>query len=243
MNAATFFRPQSSLALVVSGLILAGPTAVRAQARGASTVCALCFRPSQPTDCDWFPITEFGVSIRTSYERIWVFGLVHPLDRRFAVGATLAFTDDSGTTLTVAPLIRVNLTGSIALDVAPGLLVNGSTTRLADEWPSPNLWIQSSTTGQAPGFALDASLCLRDWAVLFVRTSVYPYEELSRTTYALADFPGGGSTWVVQAQEIVPQAGTITESRIGIRAGSYPGLGLGVLAVLASIVVYGTIEN
>ncbi len=243
MNAATFFRRQSSLALLVSGMVLAGPTAVQAQERDASTACALCFRPRHPTDCDWFPITEFGVSIRTSYERIWVFGLVHPLDRRFAVGATVAFTDDSGTTLTVAPLIRVNLTGSIALDVAPGLLIHGSTTRLAGEWPAPDLWIESSTTGQAPGFVLDASLSLRDWAVLFVRTTVYPYEEVARTTYALTNSPGEGSTWVFQAREIVPQAGTITENRIGIRAGSFPGLGLGVLAVLASIVVYGTLEN
>src|SRR6185503_230153 len=157
-----------------------------------------CFRPRQPGDCDWFPITEFGVSLHTSYERIWVLGLAHPLDRRFALGATVAFTDDSGTTVTVAPLVRVNLTGSIALDVAPGLLVHGSTTRFENEWPAPDFWVQSVTTGRAPGFALDASLSLRDWGVLFVRTSVFPYEEQSRTTYVLTASPGGGTSWVFQ---------------------------------------------
>jgi len=52
-----------------------------------------------------------------------------------------------------------------------------------------------------------------------------------------------GSTWVLQSQEMILQKGTITETRFGARAGSYAGLGLGVLAVLVSGVTYSMIEN
>ena len=43
---------------------------------------------------------------------------------------------------------------------------------------------------------------------------VFPYDQVSRSTYALTDVPGAGSTWILQSQEIVQQTGTITENRI-----------------------------
>ena len=244
-NATTVHQARAAFALLVFGLILAGPAAAPAQETDIPADGGFCFRPDASADCDWFPITEFGVAFRESYERIWVLGLAHTLNHRFALGGTVAFTDDSGITVTLAPLVRVNLTRDLFLDIAPGVMISGSSTLyLPDERPSPDVRIQSTAQGMAPGFALDVSLSLKDWVVPFARRSVLPYDQVSRWTYTQVDAPGVGTSWLSpQSEEIVQQSGTITEYRFGVRAGSYAGLGLGVLAVVVSAVMYGFTEG
>lgn len=227
----------TTLALLFCTAILVAPGA-RAQGTDIPARHGFCFRPDPSADCSWFPITEFGVALRTSYERIWFLGLVHPLNQRLALGGTVAITDDSGTKVTLAPLLRVNLTRSVALDIAPGVTVSGNSMRyLPDERPSPGVWIQSWASGEAPGFALDVSLSLMDWGVLFARTTVLPYGDVTRSTYTLVDTPQGPA-WQGQEFESVKQSGTVTETRFGVRAGSYAGLGAAVLAVAVSAVIY-----
>jgi hypothetical protein len=245
MNAAISFQPRTPVIVLTLGLILAGTTTALTQERDASTHGRSSTRAKPSTGREWFPITEFGVAHSPSYARIWNLGLAHAIGGRFALGATVAITDDDGSrTVTLAPVGRAYLTPSIALDIAPGCLVHGSKFRwLPDERPSPDVQIQSLALGQAPGFALDASLSLGDWAVLFVRTSVFPYSQVSRNTLTLIGSSGADSTWLAQPPEIVTQRGVVTEHRIGVRAGSHAGLGLGVLAVVVSSLVYAALPD
>lgn len=224
--------------------LLTVPIPARAQGDASATPRGFTFRPPPAGTSVWFPIVEFGVALRPSFERIWNVGLAHPIGERFALGGVVTVTDDSGTTIAVGPVGRVNLTPTVALDIAPELLVQGKRTRyLADERPLPDVWVQSVARGEAPGFALDASLTLGDWGGVFARTTLFPYSEVTRTTFVRVAGPGAGTSWQTQDEEIVERSGVVAAHRFGVRAGSYPGLGLGVLAVLVSAVVYGTIEN
>jgi hypothetical protein len=99
------------------------------------------------------------------------------------------------------------------------------------------------TNARAPGFAVDASLTYRDWGALFVRTRMLPYSEVTRFTFTRVDLPGGGSSWISGPPETLEQRGVLTQHWVGVRAGSYPGLGLGVLAALATIAVTVAIED
>lgn len=210
----------------------------------ASRAGGFSFRPPASGRRAWFPIVEFGVALRPSFERVWHVGLVRPLDERFALGGVVTITDDSGTTIAMGPVGRVNLTRSVTLDMAPELLVQGRRTRFLDEAsPSPEVRVQSTAVGKAPGFALDASLMLGDWGGVFARTTFFPYSQVSRTSYTRVELPGGGSGWQAGNVDLVTRSGVVTAHRFGVRAGSYPGLGLGLLAVVVSAVVYPTIEN
>lgn len=225
-------------------LLLIVPSAAPAQEVAPAKPAGFSFRPPPAGARAWFPIVEFGVALRRSFERNWNVGLAHPIGERFALGGVVTITDDSGTTVAAGPVGRVNLGRSVALDIAPQLLVQGRRTRFLDgENSSPDVQVQSVAVGKAPGFALDASLMLDDWGGIFARTTLFPYSQVSRTTYTRVALPGGGSAWQAQNVESVERSGVVAAHRFGVRAGSYPGLGLGLLAVVVSAVVYGTIEN
>lgn len=229
---------------LVIALLLTVPPRAPAQEGASGPSGGFSFRPPPAGASAWFPIVEFGVALRPSFERVWNVGLAHPLGERFALGGVVTITDDSGTTIAVGPVGRVKLTRTVALDIAPELLVQGRRTRyLDDERPSPDVRVQSLAQGKAPGFALDASLTLGDWGGIFSRTTLFPYVQVVRTTSVRVEVPGAGTGWQTQDVETVERSGLVATHRFGVRAGSYPGLGLGVLAVLVSAVVYGTIEN
>ena len=225
-------------------LLLALAPSAAAEEMAAAPAGGFSFRPPTAGARNWFPIMEFGVALRPSFERVWNVGLARPVSDRLALGGVATITDDSGTTLAVGPLGRINLGRAVTLDIAPQLLVQGRRTRfLETENPAPDMQVQSTAVGQAPGFALDATLMLGDWGGLFARTTLFPYGHVTRTTYTRVALPAGGTAWQAQGEERVDRHGLATAHRFGVRAGSYPGLGLGLLAVAVSAVVYGTIEN
>ena len=187
-------RSHASLALLAAGVMFADPPAAVGQSNGAAVRDSVSHADTLPHSRQWIPITECGVSLRASYERIWNFGLLHSLGGRYAAGAVVTLTHDSGTTISLAPVGRVNLTRLVALDIAPGILVQGRRDRYSAEWPSPQIFIESVASGRAPGFALDASLSVRDWAVLFARASVFPYDQVMRSTYASRDSASSGQS-------------------------------------------------
>lgn len=238
------------LALLPIGMILTGPAPARAQETPASSSRGFCFRPDPTASCDWFPITEFGVALAAqpksgaAFGRIWNLGLMRNLGDRTALGAMVTITHDNVATVTLSPVGRIRLNPSLALDLAPGVIVHGRPFKSFPlEQPTPDMQISTSTYGKAPGFALDASLSYRDWGVFFVRTSVIPYSEVSRSTFTRIDLPGGGTSWLSGEPETVPQKGVLTEHWVGVRAGSYAGLGLGVLTALATVVASAVIDD
>lgn len=238
------------LALLTIGLILTGPAPAKAQETPASNPGGFCFRPDPSASCDWFPITEFGVALAASppsgaaFGRIWNVGLMRNVGDRTALGAMVTITHDNIATITLSPVGRIRLNASLALDLAPGVVIHGRPFESFPlEQPTPDMQIYTSAYGKAPGFALDASLSYRDWGEFFVRTSVIPYSEVSRSTYTRIDLPGGGTSWLSGMPETVPQKGVITEHWVGVRAGSYAGLGLGALAAIATAVATAVIGD
>lgn len=236
-------RSRVALALLTLGLIITGTPSANAQENPASKPGRFCFRSDRATGCDWFPLTEFGVALAAqpqkgaAFGRIWNLGLMRNLGDRTALGAMVTITHDDIATVTLSPVGRIRLNPSLALDLAPGIVVHGRPFKSFPlEQPTPDMQIYTSTYGKAPGFAMDASLGYRDWGVFFVRTSVMPYSEVSRSTYTRIDLPGGGTSCFSGTPETVPQEGVITEHWVGVRAGSYAGLGLGALAALATVV-------
>lgn len=230
--------------IVMMVLLLTPAPPASAEEMAAAPAGGFSFRPPAAGQRDWFPIMEFGVALRPSFERVWNVGLARPVSNRLALGGVVTITDDSGTTIAAGPMGRINLGRTVTLDIAPELLVQGRRTRfLETENPSPDVQVQSIAVGKAPGFALDAALMLGDWGGLFARTTLFPYGHVTQTTYTRVEPPGGGTTWQAQGEERVDRHGLATAHRFGVRAGSYPGLGLGLLAVVVSAVVYETIEN
>jgi hypothetical protein len=229
------------------GLFFAGSAAADGT---VATSREFCFRSGPGSKCEWFPITEFGFALAAhpkegaAFGRIWNVGLLNNVDDRTALGAMVIVTHDNGATVTLAPVGRFWLSHSFAVDLAPGVVVYGHQLRdFAPERPSPDVLILRRTTGRAPGFALDASISYRDWGALFVHTSVLPYSEVTRSTFTRIDLPGGGSSWIGGPPETLEQRGVLTEHWIGVRAGSYPGLGLGILAALATVAATVGIED
>jgi hypothetical protein len=238
-----------TLVPVALALLLLVPAPSRAQDATPAKSGGFCFRPNPAADCTWFPITEFGVALARSpkkgdWGRVWHVGVLRNVGARTALGAAVTVTDEDATTVTLSPVGRFRLSGDLALDVAPGIVVHGrATEQFANEQPSPDVLVQSFAVGRAPGFAVDASLGYKDWGVLFVRTSILPYDEVVRSTATLIDLPGGGTSWQTQEPETVPRKGSVTETWVGVRAGSYAGLGAGALAVLVTVIANSVIEN
>jgi hypothetical protein len=236
-------RNRSTLVLLVLSAALLLPAPANAQDGAASSGGGFCFRPSATSECDWFPITEFGVALvadppsGTALGRIWNVGLMRNVGQRTALGAMVTVTHDNIATVTLSPVGRIRLNSSLALDLAPGIVIHGRPFKsFPMEQPAPDSMVLSSTYGEAPGFAFDASLSYKDWGVLFVRTSVMPYSEVSRSTFGQITLPGGETSWLSYPPETLAQKGTITETWVGVRAASYPGLGLGVLAALVTVI-------
>jgi hypothetical protein len=240
---------KTTFALAALALLVAVPAPARAQDSISAKSGGFCFRPNPASDCTWFPITEFGVALVRSpkkgdWGRIWQVGLLHEVGARTALGAAVTVTDEDATTVTLSPVGRLRISPDLALDVAPGVVVHGlSREQFPAEYPTPDVWIQTFAVGRAPGFAVDASLSYKDWGVLFVRTSVLPYEEVVRSTATLIDLPGGGTSWQTREPESVPRKGSVTETWVGVRAGSYAGLGTGALAALVTVIANSVIEN
>jgi hypothetical protein len=247
LNSMHSFRIPAALFLVMS-VVLARPAPAVAQESAASTSSRFCFRPDG-SGCDWFPITEFGVALASGGSggangRIWNLGLMRNVGERTAIGAMVTFTDEASTTVTLSPVGRIRLSRDFALDLAPGVVMSGRQFKsFPSEQPSPDSLVETFATGLAPGFAFDASVTYRDWGAVFVRTSILPYDEVSRATYSRIDLPGGGTSWLSHEPESVARSGTVTETWVGVRAGSYPGLGLGVLAVIVTVIANAVTEN
>jgi hypothetical protein len=241
------FRIPAAIVFVV--MVLARPAPAAAQETAASSSSRFCFRSDGSPGCDWFPITEFGVALATSPKRgsngrIWNLGLMRNVGERTAFGAMVTFTDEASTSVTLSPVARIRLSADVALDLAPGVVIHGRQLKeFPSEQPTPDSLVQTFATGLAPGFAFDASVTYRDWGAVFVRTSILPYDEVSRATYSRIDLPGGGTSWLSHEPESVARSGVVTEHWIGVRAGSYPGLGLGVLAVLVTVIGNAVTEN
>jgi hypothetical protein len=140
-----------------------------ALSRPTDGLAQFCFRGRPLPECKSQALTEFMLGARFAEaqplaENLLVAsaelgGLVNATSRSSFGGTILAGFNGGGTRLGIKARYRRRITGSTALDLAPGILVAGATS--------------SSIAGfRAPGFTGHVGLAWKDWAALTLQFEV-----------------------------------------------------------------------
>jgi len=166
--------------------------------------------------CEWFTITELGLSLRINPNRNSLvpqnenlnleLGLMKNLNHRYAIGGTFygaTFQDGGG--LGIKPRFRWWLTPKLSLDVSPGILFYSQT---------------QSYPGKVPGFTGHMGLNIGDFFALTGQLEAIRYD------YSYLSASNSGPDF------LITNKGTDVAWYGGAKLGAYPG-------VIASIVLLG----
>ncbi len=222
---------------VVSTLVLAGYPGILA-AQG------FCPFPRPRPRCAFTTVTEvsgmLGLSktqgeTRTALEA--AFGLTYNLSPRFALSgmASLGYANPGQHGYqAVRARVRTWLSPSMTVDVSPGLIVGGVTSRtLLDEYPSTDVWVHRLAVTHGPGLTMDAAAGIADWLAVFVRTDVVWYDMVYEATYQWDENYGA---WFTLDEGSVGEQGSIVDVFFGARVGSYPGFALQIASLLGFLI-------